>query len=240
MTTTPRRPAQLPHAPSPRRPERTTRRLLLAAAVAGPLYVLVALGQALVRDGFDLRHHAVSLLATGDWGWVQSANFLVTGGLTIAGAAGIRRALRSGPGHRWGPRLLGLYGASLLAAGVFPADPAAGFPAGTPTGPPAVISWHGTLHLVAGGIGFLALVAACLVLARRFATRARPGWAAASSATGMLVLVAFAVIASGQHSVAVTLGFGAAVVLAWAWVTALAVCLAGALEPTSGEPRRTL
>jgi hypothetical protein len=39
----------------------------------------------------------------GDLGWTQRANFLVTGGLTLASAVGLRRALRPLGGSSWWP-----------------------------------------------------------------------------------------------------------------------------------------
>src|SRR5436305_8524018 len=89
---------------------RATRSLLGYGVLAGPLYVAVSLGQALTRPGFDLSRHAWSLLENGDLGWVQITNFVVTGLMTIAAAAGIRRAI--GPG--WAPRLIAAYGLSLV------------------------------------------------------------------------------------------------------------------------------
>ncbi|MEV4894073.1 FGGY family carbohydrate kinase, partial [Nonomuraea sp. NPDC055795] len=38
-----------------------------------------------------------------------------------------------------------------------------GITRGTTGGPPAAITWHGMLHFVAGGIGFLCMIAACLL-----------------------------------------------------------------------------
>jgi len=203
----------------------TIRTLLGCGVAAGPLYVTVVALQALLRDGFDIRRHAASLLSNGDLGWIQIANFLLTGALTIAAAVGIRRALRSRPGGTWGPRLLGLYGAGLIAAGTFVADPAFGFPAGTPDGPPATVTWHGVAHFGAAGVGFLGLIAACFVFARSFAAAGRRGWAAFSAATGAVYLVAFAGIASGQQIAALNVAFGVAVVLAWAWLSALSARL---------------
>ena len=40
--------------------------------VAGPLYVMVTLAQALTRDGFDLRQHRFSWLTAGDLGWIAA------------------------------------------------------------------------------------------------------------------------------------------------------------------------
>lgn len=200
----------------------TTRSLLGYGVLAGPFYVGVSLTEALTRDGFDLSRHSWSLLSNGALGWIHIANFLLTGLMTIAFAAGLRRALRPGRGARWAPRLVGAYGASLLAAAVFRADPMMGFPAGTPEGP-APVSWHGLLHLAAGGVGFVCLVAACLVVAGRFSAEGRRGWAAYSRVTGVFFLATFAGIASGAASAAAVLAFTAGVVLAWAWVAAVAV-----------------
>jgi hypothetical membrane protein len=206
------------------RATRVTKTLLAYGVIAGPLYILVSVTQALTRDGFDLAHHEWSLLANGALGWIQITNLVVTGLLTVALAVGLRRALRPGWGGTWAPRLVGAYGVGLVGAGVFRADPALGFPPGTPQGM-AEVSWHGMLHFVSGGIGFLCLIAACLVVARRLAAEGRRGWARFSRATGVGFLAGFAGVASGGGSAAINLTFTAAVVLAWAWVSALAVHL---------------
>lgn len=199
----------------------TTRSLLGWGAVAGPFYLAVSLAQALSRDGFDLSRHPWSLLENGSLGWIQRANFVLTGVMVAAFAVGLARADRPHPVGRWAPRLLALYGAGLAAAGVFTADPMAGFPAGTPAGPAGTPTWHGTLHLAAGGIGFLGMVAGCLVLGRRFARAGRRGWALASRVTGVAFLAAFAGITTG--STAATLPFVAGVVLSFGWLAGLAV-----------------
>ena len=204
---------------------RVTRSLLGYGVLAGPLYVAVVLAQALLRPGFDLAHDDASLLANGTLGWIQRANFAVTGVMVIACAIGIRRALDGGRAATWAPRLLGLYGAGLIGAGLFAADPMNGFPHGTPAGRPAAVSLAGTLHVAAAGIGFLGLIAATFVLARRFAALGERGWAAGSALTGILFLVGFGGIASGSSSAAVVLGFWVALLIVWAWVAVVAVYL---------------
>src|SRR6188768_2488293 len=123
-------------------------RLLLLGTVAGPVFITVWLVQALTRDGFDPTRHPLSLLSLGAGGWVQIANFVVTGLLLIGFAAGVRRALHSGRAGTWGPILFAANGIGLIVAGVFVTDAGAGFPPGAPTGPPESISWHGVLHEV--------------------------------------------------------------------------------------------
>ena len=196
-----------------------TKTLLACGILAGPLYILLGLIQVAIRPGFDITRHALSLLANGDLGWIQTLNFLVTGILLIAGAAGVKRSLGSGPGSRWAPRMLGLYGLGLIGAGIFRADPALGFPPGTPleNNP---ISWHGLLHFVVGTIGFIGFIAACFIFARRFRFLQKPGWAWYSLITGILFLASFVGIASGSKG-PVSLLFASAVVLGFAWISAL-------------------
>jgi hypothetical protein len=183
----------------------------------------------LIRPGFDIRRHALSLLSNGDLGWIQIANFVVAGLLVIAGALGMRRVMRGSRGGTWGPLLLGLYGLGLVGAGFFAADPALGFPPGTPEDATA-ISWHGLLHFVAGGIGFLGLIAACFVFASRFMALKQPGWAAYSAATGVIFFAAFFGIASGSRGAGVSLAFALAVVIAWVWISVMAARLRSGLK----------
>lgn len=202
--------------------DRVTRSLLGYGVLAGPFYLVVGLTQALARDGFDLTRHSWSLLENGSYGWVQLVNFLLTGAMVLAAAVGLRRALAGGPGARWVPRLVGVYGLGLVAAGVLRADPAQGFPAGTPAGP-GTVTWHGAGHLAAGGLGFLAVIGACFVLAHRFATQGRRGWAWYSRISGIVFLAGFAGIASGNTAPVLTLSFLAAVVVVFGWLAAVSV-----------------
>jgi hypothetical protein len=199
------------------RANRVTRSLLGYGVLAGPVYVGVSLAQALTRDGFEITRHAWSLLANGHLGWIQIANLVLAGLMVLAAATGVRRAQ---PGHPWAGRLLAVFGASLVAAGVLRADPAMGFPVGTPQGPGSV-SWHGVGHLAAGAVGFLCVAAAAWVLARRLP----PGLAAYSRVSGAVFLLTFAGIASGRGGAAVTLGFIAGVVVIFAWLAVVSIRL---------------
>ncbi len=203
---------------------RVTKTLLAYGVLAGPVYVVVSLAQALTRDGFELTRHQWSLLSNGPYGWVQITNFLVTGLMMGALAAGSRRALRPGRSATWAPRLIGVFGASMVGAGVFRADPSLGFPAGTPDDI-AHVSWHGMLHLASAGVGFTCLAAACLVVARRFAAEGARGWAIYSRATGVAFLAGFVAVATGAGAVWSNLTFVAAVVMVLAWTSALAARL---------------
>jgi hypothetical protein len=202
-----------------------TRTLLACGVAAGPFYLIVGLLQAFTRPGFDITRHDLSLLSNGELGWIHIANLIICGLLVIAGAVGIRQALRSGIGKTWGPLLIGIYGLGLIGAGIFVADPSLGFPPGTPEGMPAAISSSGLLHFITGGVGFLALIAACIIFARRFASLGRRGWAVFSVITGLVFLLGFFGIAAGSGNPWTILGFWIAVVLAWIWLSALSAQL---------------
>jgi len=201
-----------------------TRALLICGLIAGPIYIVVGLIQALTRPGFDLMRHDLSLLANGDLGWIQITNLVLSGLLVIAFAFGMRRALHGSRGGTWGPLLVGVYGLGLIGAGFFTADPAFGFPPGTP--PDAhTISWHGLLHFITAGIGFLALIAACMVMARRFASQGLRGWAIYSVGSGILFFAAFVGVATGSGQSWSVIGFWIGILFIWAWIWALAMKL---------------
>jgi hypothetical protein len=166
----------------------TTDKLLCCGVLAGPVNLALYAAQALTREGYDPTRHPMSLLALGGSGWVQVLNFVLTGALYLACAAGLRRALRDGPGRVWGPRLIGAFGAGMVVAGVFTTDPGAGFPAGAPAGAPE-LSGHGIVHELGFAVANLAVLAACLVFARRFRAQRRSGWTAASLAAPAAILL---------------------------------------------------
>jgi hypothetical protein len=214
--------------------DRITKSLLGYGIIAGPFYVVTAAVQALCRDGFDPTRHAVSQLANGAFGWVQIVNFILTGVMTIAGAVGIGRALRPGGLARWAAGLLTVYGVGLIAAGILRADPTDGFPPGTPSGA-ARITWHGTGHIIAGGLGFACFVAAGFVLGAAFAGMNFVGWAWISRLVAFAFGTAFVFLASGTGGAVANTLFTAAVIIAWAWLSAASA----KLYPLAGTRMRT-
>lgn len=198
----------------------STRVLVTAGVVAGPLFVVVGLVQVLTREGFDLTRHPLSLLSLGDLGWIQIANFIVAGVLMLAFALGARRSLGDGPGRVWAPVLFALYGVGLVLGGAFTADPALGFPMGTPDGYPTEWTFHGTVHAFAAPLAFLALVAVTWVVARRLAWeghRAAATWSRVIGVASLLLCLPFGPAMSVRLFVGVALGF--------AWITAYGISL---------------
>lgn len=193
-----------------------TRSLLRWGIIVGPFYLGLGLIQALVRDGFDLARHPLSLLANGTGGWVQTANFVVSGAMVIAAAVGFARVLR--PQSRAAGWILGIHGAGMLAAAVFRADPVDGFPPGTPEGFPTAVSTAGLLHFIAGGITFLALAISCFVVARALSRRNDSWMARLSFLSGVAVAAGF----FGPFFLPIPTGPTAAiwfaVVVGWTWL----------------------
>ena len=203
-----------PTAPDPA----STRALRACGAVAGPLFVAAGLAQALTRPGFNLTRNVLSLLDDGSLGWIQAANFIVTGLLLIAASVALRRAVTTGPGSRWAPRLLAITGIGLVGGGIFHPDPSGGFPPGTPQDASAVSSWHGVLHQVSGSAAFLALIIFCFVAARRYRACGQRTAAACSAAAGGAC--AAGVATGGAPHGSLTLFTGVCIALLWAAFTA--------------------
>lgn len=185
----------------------STDRLLQSAVASAILFPLAVALQAPLREGFDLAVHPLSLLSLGEMGWIQVANFIVSGLLILAFSAGLGRVLATGSGGRWGPRLFAFYGLVLVTAGVFTTDPMHGFPPGTPGGLPETLSWHAIVHQLTFVFAFLGLIVALFVFARRSWSAGDRGFAVYSALTG-LATPALVVISQMQPDVAGYILFG--------------------------------
>lgn len=195
---------------------RSSPALLSCGVVAGFLFPLASFAQAFTRTGFDLRRHALSSLDLGDLGWLQIANFALTGLLACAFAIGVWRASLPGLAGRIGPVLIGVYGVAMVGGGVFTPDPALGWPAGAPAGLPEHASTHAVLHTIVGASAFLSLIVAGLVFARALPSR---GWRVHSLVSSLATFV-ITVPPWGDDSA--SLRFAAGAILISSWLATLA------------------
>jgi len=198
-----------------------TRSLLRFGVLAGPFYLAISLIQALLRDGFDLTRHPLSLLANGPGGWVQTANFVLSGLMVLAAAAGFGRVL--GPKARAAGWFLGGFGAGMIVAAVFPADPVDGFPVGTPEGYPTSISTPGLVHFAAGALGFTCLAVSCFMAASAMSRRNARSLSHFSFLSGLAVVLGF--FGGMAFSTAGILGIWFSVLVGWAWLAVMSLHL---------------
>ena len=195
--------------------------LLKAGVVAGPLFMGMAVIQALVQPEFNIAHHPISALMLGATSWVQIGSFIATGLLMVAFAVGVRRSIRGEAGATWGPVFFAGLGVGLVVAGLFAPDPAFGFPAGAPDGMPTSLSTHAIVHGVGFSLAVACLVAATLVFTRRFVVRRSWPLAAYSIISGVVILV-MGTSAPGDGA---SLRYAIASAVGWAWVTIVALRL---------------
>jgi hypothetical protein len=206
--------------------------LLWGGVVGAVGFVVVFLIEGVIRSGYDpLRLH-VSYLSLGEGGWIQIASFVIAGVLVLGFALGVRRVLRGGLGATGVPMAIGVAGAGLVTAGVFSTMPAFGYPPGTPLGFPKDIPATASLHVFGALCFFGGLVAAPLLMVRRFRSDGARVAALASVATAIVVLVFFGASAadsSGQPCFPEIAGLlqRVSVIAAFGWMTALALWLLG-------------
>jgi Protein of unknown function (DUF998) len=182
-----------------------TRSMLGWGVVAGPFYLVVGLALALSRPGFDIGRDALSILLLGQLGWLQGLNLILSGAMTVVAAIGLWRTPHW---SRTAAVLVAVYGFALVAS-AFAAPDRPG--SGTAT-------VHGLLHLVFGGIGFLALGVAAIVARSWFRRRGSARGAAWSLTAGIVVIAGFVgggALSSGPAGVAI---LWVAVVAGWAWL----------------------
>jgi hypothetical protein len=167
-------------------------RLAAAGGVAGPVLFTVAwVVSSLRQAGHSAAGVQLSGLAAEDARdpQIMMAGFVVLGAGSVAFGAGLGRVTEP---RSAGPWLVLVAGAASVAAGVFRRDHM------LLTGPGfAGESWHNQVHDVVSGVAYGAMLAAPLVLGRRF--RDDPDWAVLSRPVQVLALVsavALAVFAS--------------------------------------------
>lgn len=133
--------------------------MALTGAIAAVAFVLVFTVDGWTRPGYSPVRQPVSALALGSRGWVQTANFVVCGAGVCAGALALASV-------SWQlSAVVGVFGAALVASGVFPMDPMRGYPPGTPDTTPEHYSRRHRSHDRAGAVVFVSLPAAAAIAA---------------------------------------------------------------------------
>jgi Protein of unknown function (DUF998) len=207
---------------------------IACGVVAGPLFVSSFTVIGARRAGYDWRRHAVSSLANGRGGWLQRANFVLTGTLYCITAHGLARSPRRTVGPRVVPALIFGVGGGLIGSGLFVTDPVAGF---------ALSSRHhddpgrtrsiartrtGRLHNLCAIPIFAGIPVAALICATSAARRGEYRWASYSAGSALAMTSAFVLLGAAFggaprlvgrggvfQRISVTAGFG--------WLSALSL-----------------
>lgn len=209
------------------------RALLACGVIAGPLFIVTFLIEGAIKPDYDPLRHPVSSLALGPFGWTQTANFIVTGLLTMAFAVGLLRM--PGLRRKVGAILIGIWAIGLLGAGAFLTDPLSGYPPGTQA-VPIVATTSGALHDLFSVSAFFALAAACFVLAGGAGWR----WAIYSVLSGAAFLGAFFLSGVGFQQIEPFVEVAGllqriCVLIGWTWLTVLALRLLRQRRTTSPQ-----
>jgi Protein of unknown function (DUF998) len=193
-------------------------RLLLQGGVVGPVVFVVAiLIEGATRPGYDPVRQFVSVLSLGDGGWVQAANFVVSGLLIVGLGVGSSRLARDAD-RRWVARMLTVAGLAFAWSGLFSTDPQWGYPVWISAYAAANPTWHSDLHYIGGFVAATALPLAIVVEARR-------AWCAADRQRALYSLASAAVMA-GCFLMGLAVG-GPAAQFAWGGLLQRASLIAG-------------
>ena len=170
---------------------------LACGVAAGPLVVSSFTAIGARRAGYDWRRHAVSSLAVGRGGWLQRANFAVTGSLLCIAAHGLARSPKQTRGPYVVAMLIFAAGGGLIGSGVFVTDPVAGFPPSPADhdeagrAPSVVPTREGTLHNLCAIPIFAGIPIAALTWATFAARQGRLRWASYSAGSAIAMTSAF-------------------------------------------------
>ena len=127
--------------------------------------------------------------------------------------------LRLSKGRAWAPCFLQIFGLGQVGAGVFPPDPVSSATS---------MTFHGTMHLIFGGVSFGGLMAACFLVVRTFTSLGHKPWGIFSAVTGLLFLAAFFSAANAsQGATNIQFFLNLIFVLAWVWISLISKQLLG-------------
>lgn len=141
-------------------PSRLHKWLAVGGMAGSSLFIPIAFVIGEMREGYSHLSQGISVLseAGAPAAWAQTSNFIVVGVLLIGLAIGLQKGIAKGRGPWLGPSLIATFGLlALIANGVFPADPVG-----------ASESVVGTVHSLTAGLGFVAVIVAMFLMAKRF------------------------------------------------------------------------
>jgi hypothetical protein len=145
--------------------ETISRKAAVSSLAAAALFLVLLAVLHVIKPEFDPSWRFVSEYAIGDYGWIMTMAFTFLG-ISCASLVMAIRSHVNTTGGKLGLILLLVVAASLLAAGVFVADPI--------TATSEQLTMHGTLHGVAAMIGIPGLPIAAVLITRSLVRN--PSW----------------------------------------------------------------
>lgn len=105
-----------------------------------------------------------------------------------------------------------------------------------PISSPTAATLHGTMRLVFGGIGFVALITSCCVYVSTFISQKLKAWAILCAMTGLMFLAAF-LSAANVHPGATSIQFflNLIFILEWVWVSSISAGILGNVRKSGAE-----
>jgi Protein of unknown function (DUF998) len=207
---------------------------LACGVAAAPLFVgsFTAIGAR--RAGYDWRRHAVSSLAVGRDGWLQRANFIVTGSLFCIAADGLARSPKQTRGPRVVPPLIFGVGGGLIGSGLFVTDPVAGFPPSSADhdqadrAPSVVPTREGRLHNLCAIPIFDGIPTAALTWATFAVRRGQYRWAGYAVGSAIAMTSAFVLFGAAFGGAPRLAGLGGvmqrvSIATGFGWLSALSL-----------------
>lgn len=146
--------------------------------------------------------HPVSSLALGEYGWIQTLNFILSGILMLAFDFGVYQILKPVKEAHRGMFLMACVGIGIIGSGICTTDPVYGYPADLPMRTEQ-FTVTGILHHYLSILLFVCQPLTCFTFGKMFLKKKKIPWGMYSSATGFLMLLTFVMAGMGfiQHSV---------------------------------------
>ncbi|WKA59281.1 DUF998 domain-containing protein [Planococcus shenhongbingii] len=205
----------------------STKKLLTAGLMAGPLFTLSWLIDGASREGYNPLRHPVSSLSIGSNGWIQAATFLIVGILLLGFSLALIRILRSQGVSVGGPRLLALCAIGLIGAGLFVCDPLSGYPSGLHTAR-SDRSISGILHDMFSAFLFIGYPIAAFKFYKIFVQKKESAWANYTKFSALAFICFFIVTSMGFGQVTGFVEYGGlfqriTLTIFWIWVTLISL-----------------
>jgi hypothetical protein len=166
---------------------------LTFGAISGVIFTLSWIVQEAFKTGYNSMMIPISSLAIGELGWIQSANFLISGTALIFFAYGLEKIRLKEEFSKWIVIFLTIGAVGLIRAGCFITDPMNGFP---PRTPETIVETtiNGILHQLFSVLLFIGLPVAMAFFSKYFLKIKNKKWRIYTLVSSVLFIIFVIVI----------------------------------------------